>query len=304
MKAHPGIGLVYDGNKTIYYTDLKQVWKLNIETGEKEVVVKDVHTHELYLDKEGSLYGEHYWYLESEVKFKNYIWKMNPDGVLNKIREDQYGENEDFGFVRDSNFVSYELINLGSYYKIVKKKGESVDDIGQIKLNSPTWKYLSKTEDFYFVDYPSIYQVKDEKIIKLVENISKSRLPFSIQSEKHKIYGIWTDSKDNVYVAIYGGRMVRKINKNGEVSNMEKSSFFWSPVNGIFDNKGNLWLMESKLNGKIRVRMIKGQVLGSSVSFTLENILLIFGGMLSGLILFRLIKKLRPTMAIRPCQRS
>ena len=297
IKAHPGIGLVYDGDKTIYYTDLKQVWRLNIETGQKEIAVKDVHTHELHLDKDGNLYGEHYWYVESEQKFKHYIWQMNKGGKIEKIREDQYGENYHFSFVRDTNFISYELQKADTEYRILKKDEDSIAELGQIKLKNPTWKYLSKSGNYYFVDYPSIYKSKGDKVIQLVENISKSRIPFSTQRDRHKIYGIWTDAKENVYVAIYGGRVVRKINEKLEVSTVLKSSLLWSPVNGLFDKNGNLWLMESKLNGKIRVRKVNKQDLEQINPFIIENILLISGVILIGLVLILLIKRFRSTKA-------
>jgi len=35
--AHPGIGIVYDENETIYYKDLNLVWKLNIRTGKSDL---------------------------------------------------------------------------------------------------------------------------------------------------------------------------------------------------------------------------------------------------------------------------
>ena len=59
--AHPGIGIVKDRQGNIYYTDLEQVWKLD-KSGNKKIVVHNVHTNELYMDGEDNLYGEHSWY--------------------------------------------------------------------------------------------------------------------------------------------------------------------------------------------------------------------------------------------------
>ena len=59
--AHPGIGIVMDSKGNVYYTDLTQVFKIDIN-GKKTVVVKNVHTHELYIDKSDNLFGEHLWY--------------------------------------------------------------------------------------------------------------------------------------------------------------------------------------------------------------------------------------------------
>ena len=61
VQAHPGVGIVQDSAGNIYYTDLKQVWKLAPD-GKKSVAVPNVHTHELCLDGEDNLFGEHLWY--------------------------------------------------------------------------------------------------------------------------------------------------------------------------------------------------------------------------------------------------
>ena len=59
--AHTGIGIVMDKHGNVYYTDLKQIWKISPD-GTKRIVVPNVHTHELYLDSLGNLYGEHLRY--------------------------------------------------------------------------------------------------------------------------------------------------------------------------------------------------------------------------------------------------
>ena len=61
LKAHPGIGIVMDNEGNVYYTDLTHVWKIPKE-GKLTIAVENVHTHELYLDSNGNLYGEHEWY--------------------------------------------------------------------------------------------------------------------------------------------------------------------------------------------------------------------------------------------------
>jgi hypothetical protein len=65
--AHPGVGIVKDSKGNIYYTDLKQVWK--ITNGKRAVVVPDVHTHELYIDVNDNLFGEGGYYDDQADKF-------------------------------------------------------------------------------------------------------------------------------------------------------------------------------------------------------------------------------------------
>lgn len=290
-QAHPGIGIVFDGKQTIYYTDLNHIWKLDTQTGTSEIYVEDIHTHELFLDKNGNLYGEHYWYIASEQKFKNIIWRVDKDGDFKKIRAEQYGENYNFSFTRNEAFASYEIRKRDDIYEIVKKDSLSEQVLHTANLMHPTWKYLTKNEVLLFIDFPSIFSADTNSITKLAEDISSTRLPFSMQRDVHNIYGIWTDASDNIYVAIYGGREIKKIDTSGDVTSVLKSSFLWSPVNGCFDNDGNLWLMECKVGGAIRVRKVNQSELKGEASFFIENSLITGGTVLLIALLLLWIKR-------------
>ena len=77
-RAHPGVGIVSDRWGNIFYTDLKNVYKIS-PSGEKTVAVARVHTHELALDSAGNLYGEHLWYTgEADNRWRRYVWRRTP----------------------------------------------------------------------------------------------------------------------------------------------------------------------------------------------------------------------------------
>ncbi len=44
--AHPGVGIVIDSRGNVFYTDLRQVWRIAAD-GSKSVAVLNVHSHEL-----------------------------------------------------------------------------------------------------------------------------------------------------------------------------------------------------------------------------------------------------------------
>ena len=76
-EGHPGIGIVKDSKGNIYYTDLAKAWKIALD-GNRSVVVTGVHTHELYIDEEDNLYGEHLWYNgESKDTWGHYLRSPN-----------------------------------------------------------------------------------------------------------------------------------------------------------------------------------------------------------------------------------
>src|SRR5574342_736257 len=102
LYAHTGIDIAKDSKGNIYYTDLKQVWKIS-PNGKKTIVVSGVHTHELYVDQQGNLYGEHLWYNGEKLNtWGHFVWCLKNTGELVKVIEPTEGFLNDYSFVRDT----------------------------------------------------------------------------------------------------------------------------------------------------------------------------------------------------------
>ena len=237
------------------------------------------------------MYGEHYWYNNSGDFFQNYIWRYNREGNLSTIREVLPGENTDFGFVRDAEFRSYTFHLEDDASSVVLTDSIHSEVIYQGAFGNPGWSYLSPENILYFTDYPTLYALEGNSLRTVARDLSDSRFPFSIQADDHHLYGIWTDSSQNVFIAQYGGRAVQKIDPDGVVRRVYKSGFFWSPINGVFDKNQQLWLMESSLNGKVRLRKIDPTELGKNKTFIVENI--IMGGIPLTIIIFLVYRRKR-----------
>lgn len=73
--AHPGIGIVQDRHGCVFFTDTKQVCKIAPDDT-MSVAVPGVHTHELCLDANGNLYGEHLWYEgDASKRWGHRVWR-------------------------------------------------------------------------------------------------------------------------------------------------------------------------------------------------------------------------------------
>jgi hypothetical protein len=100
--AQPGIGVVVDVRGNIFYTDLKQVWKVDPQ-GRRSVAVSGVHTHELYLDAAGNLYGEHLWYEGDRTgKWGHRVWRLSAGGEIRDVIPATQGFLTRSSFVRDA----------------------------------------------------------------------------------------------------------------------------------------------------------------------------------------------------------
>ena len=108
VHAHPGVGIVKDSKGNIYYTDLERVWK--ITNGSKTVLVPNVHTHELYIDKNDNLFGEGGYYDASTEKFYHYLWVYRANGKIDTvIGMKQAYVDQDFSLARDRRGNEYYL---------------------------------------------------------------------------------------------------------------------------------------------------------------------------------------------------
>ena len=109
-RAHPAVGIVRDRDGNIFYSDTARVWRINPQ-GVKSIAVDNVHTHELWLDAEGNLYGEHLWYEGGAThKWAHRVWKLARNGTLSDLIPARSGLREDyrdFFFARDRNGVMY-----------------------------------------------------------------------------------------------------------------------------------------------------------------------------------------------------
>ncbi|HVG42645.1 MAG TPA: hypothetical protein VM888_13630, partial [Chitinophagaceae bacterium] len=108
VRAHPGVGIVKDSKGTIYYTDLKQVWK--IIKGNKIIAVPNVHTHELWVDKNDDLYGEGGYYDDKTKKFYHYLWVYRSSGQIDTVvgMKEAY-VHQDFSLARDKSGNEYYI---------------------------------------------------------------------------------------------------------------------------------------------------------------------------------------------------
>ena len=293
--GHPGIGIVKDSKGNIFYTDLEQVWKIN-PAGHKTVAVSGVHTHELYIDSADHLYGEHLWYNgEKADTWGHYVWKLNTNGVVEKVKEPAAGFLENYSFIRDASGNMYWAERF-TISRIKKRTPDGITTtIGEGKFRNIRWMSATKTGVVYFMDLDRLYKLHQGTFTMLAKDLNESNSLFSIVGDTHNAYGIWTDSKENIYVALYGGQQVKKITPGGKVSTVLYSQGAWSPTNGLFDEMGNCWILEYTMTGKARVRKIDKSGLEKKIPYkaTLSHdILPPIGGIVVGLFLYALSKNI------------
>jgi hypothetical protein len=262
--AHPGIGIVQNSKGAVYYTDLKQVWKID-PNGRRQVAVPLVHTHELYIDSSDNLYGEHLWYNgERENTWGHFVWRLSAEGVLDTIAGPNSGFLENYSFVRDGAGNMYWVEEHTVSRFMIRAPDGSITTLAEGRFKGVRWLHATPQGVLYFMDAKDLYKVSPDGKVRLVaKDITQHGAAFAGAGRSHALFGIWTDKTGNIYVANYSGRVVKSINPNGKIQNAVFSEAPWAPTGGLFDKHGDLWLLEVSNTNEVQVRRVSAATIGA-----------------------------------------
>ena len=256
--AHPGIGIVKDSKGIIYYSDLQQVWK--IENGLKTIAVPGVHSHELYMDSADNLYGEHVIYKDEGANvFQHYLWVLKSNGSFDTVLGPKQAYLlDDYSLARDRNGAEYFMkrfprqIDTTHLYKRWPDGRETVFATGNFK--GITWLHPQGDGSLLYILNNNVYRVSPAGgVTCLAKGIGNTKPSFAFSKNNITTWGAWEDTAKNVYVAVFSDQTVRKIDSAGNISDYYRSAGHWTPIHGVFDNAGQLWVLESSDINEVRV---------------------------------------------------
>jgi hypothetical protein len=300
--AHPGMGLAIDSKGNIFYTDLKHIWKQTPD-GKKSIAVENVHSHELYIDKNDNLFGEHYWYVSTTAKWFHYEWLLKSSGELTHVTDtiEPSKQPDAFSFVRDTNgnMYWYEKPENGDTVNFIKKDTSGQKKtIGSGTFRDICWIFSKPTGEIYFLDLDDLYKIKPDNTFQLIaKNLCKGTLWTVFFGKQHSVFGVWFDKQGNTYAAVSEDGCIKKIAPNGEISIVYKSDT-GSPLNGVFDKEDNLWVLEGLGLFKSEVKKVQMKEISKAKVWFSNNKKYIYGfvGLTALTLLF---KKLRRKNASR-----
>lgn len=253
------MGIVMDSKGNVFYTDLVHVWKISAE-GELSIAVKDVHTHQLHIDENDNLYGEHVWYEGEETdEWTYYVWCLDQEGELSQTIPPTRGFPVNNTLVRDSDGNSYFPVKSGDkeFLKIQSDQGDTLNYSDE-SFNDIRWVFWSKPhQEVLLIDHLTLKSVNSEGRVKIISDLLHDKAPnHGDVNDRHYLMGVWTDKSMNIYTAAYGARKVKRISPDGTLETVYKSPVGWSPCGGLIDDQGKMWVMEFSVFNKTRVRKI------------------------------------------------
>ena len=254
--AHPGIGIVRDSKGNIFYTDLSHVWKISPK-GDLSIAVKDIHTHELYIDDQDNLYGEHEWYNGERLDtWGNYVWRLSYDGCFEIVIPEVEGFLENNTLVRDSHGGSYWVDHTKDHDILNYTSIDNVNTQFSLhKFNDIRWMHYSHiTEALYLVDGLELKKIDNQGRYELIsDDLKEDSKAFGGVKDRHYIFGVWANSAKEVFVAVYGAAKVKKIDTDGKIMTLYESEDSWSPCGGLVSPNGTHWILEFSRRNKTRV---------------------------------------------------
>jgi hypothetical protein len=256
--AHPGVGIVMDSKGNVFYTDLKHVWKIDTK-GKLSIAVRFVHTHELYLDQNDNLYGEHLWYEGEAIdKWGHYVWKLSPAGAIEKIIPPTEGFLEKYTFVHDEHGRMFKATGTKPCQHVISIDSKNVStELTDDCFKDIRWMTTSRKGDLYLIDGVDLKRIPPDGTVETIATrLNERKLSQFMVNDPHRVMGVWTDDKENAYVAIYGGRMVKKISPDKKITIVAETSIGWSPTGGLVAPNGDFWILECSQTNAVRVERI------------------------------------------------
>ena len=258
VQAHPPVSIVIDSRGNVFYSDLEQVWMIAPD-GSKTIAVQHVHTHELWIGPDDTLYGEDVANVGDSYRHR--IWKRTPDGQIENELEWREGHPDDFNdysFARDASGLMYALVRSEKQIKILRDN----EVIQTIALDSHEgfvhWLIVQPDGTIFLTIGKSLIQIKPGTTegIVLANHLIERTPAFDFLHDRHALMGLWTDTKNNVYVSVFSGQQVKQISPDGIASVPFRQSGKWSITGGAIDSQGRVWLLEFSSDNQVRVRRI------------------------------------------------
>ncbi len=247
LHAHPAIGIVADTAGNIFYSDNVHVWCIAPD-GTLSIAVANVHTHELWLDSDGNLYGEDLWYEgERTNRWGHRVWKRSPNGNIVDIIAARHGFREDYGdfsFVRCADGWFYWIGGERST-TAVKRARPGLPAVTFVHLGNmrPGWLGITSTCDLLFASRGVVHRISPRGKISALHSRALG-----------EVMGVWADQGGNVYAALPEQRRVVRIASDGAVSTAATTSPPWRPSSGLVTPGGALWLLEFDSANRQRAR--------------------------------------------------
>jgi hypothetical protein len=258
--AHPPVSVVMDSRGNLYFSDLENVRVLRPD-GSIEIVVRNVHTHELWIGPDDALYGEDV--VNRGDEYRHRVWMRSRDGTIEDVipwRDGFPDEFHDYAFQRDGSGAEY-VLRRGS--RSIEVRNPSGQVARTIDLDSTRgfvhWLTVAPDGRVFVSIGSDVLRIGPGRTSPelLASGLVERTESFDWVQDRHSLMGMWTDTSGSVYVAVFSGQVVKRVDPDGSVSVAARSEGNWSPVGGRIGPDGSMYVLEWSGSNQARIREIE-----------------------------------------------
>lgn len=247
--AHPAVGIVIDREGTVFFSDTVHVW-MNRPDGHKAIAVRDVHTHELRLDADGALVGEHLAY--DAGRWSHRVWRRGRDGQVHDLvptRPGFLGDYHDVALQQDAGGTIYWMEGRQPASLRARGRGAAIRTIAEFPFDNQSWLSVQPDGTAYVSEDGVVWRVRPGAAAeRLAADLSSSR-------ERLAVMGVAEGADGAVYVAAYADGVVRRL-RAGRIEVVATSGQGWGPTGVAVAPDGTLWVLEASTSNQQRVRRV------------------------------------------------
>jgi hypothetical protein len=166
---------------------------------------------------------------------------------------------QNYSFVRDGRGNMYWAERGAQTVLRKRTPARRIEALGPVDIfRDVRWMTCTTEGTIYLIDGHDLRRVSSDGTVHTVaRELGERKLSQFLAGDRHILMGLWTDTGQNVFVAVYGARLVKKIDRDGKVTVAARSQVPWSPTGGLAVPNGDLWLLEYSITNAARARHIQ-----------------------------------------------
>ncbi len=264
VSAHPAWGIRVSAEGEIFFADVERnrVWKIS-RRGTLIPLLKGKHSHDLWLDQAGNLFGEHVYWDAANERWVNSRWRFNDDEKLVELGAPQRGA----GLTRDAVGNQFGVESDAQTVRLLKRapNGQVTTIAGNARgyADGPGEQARFTLIEAMELGQDGALYVRDKVCIRRVAldgsvvTLGGNPLAGVARGEHPRILGLAADARGNVFVADTEQGVVRRIGPDNRVTTVLATGWFWTPT-GVTVVNDELYVLENLPESPLMLLAVSG----------------------------------------------